>query len=514
MKKFFGFIKKILGFFIKAIKKFFGLIIRGIKKLWVIITNKWLLKGTTTIILVAIVIAGYSLINWGVKELKIEDLDFTEKKLYSLSDETKTRLNNLDTDITIQLINMSNESYDYILEYARKYENVSDRIIIEEIEDLSTRVDIQEKYGIDNTVQLIVIKNGEKEKTLTIDDLYTYDYGTSETIDITEEAITNSIVEVTMEEKPKIYVLIGKAYTAPQQSLYTIATKLIQEVNEMDVLDIITNGSVPEDCDCLIITTLAQDLTDFERDKILEYINKGGNLLVLSSQNILEVETPNFDQILAQYGASIDYGVVYEQDANKMITESPMDVIADVSAEFLSDIDMSLRMYFEAPGQIKFAEEAKLEELGVEYETIATTSEKSFVRTNFDNVTSDTRTDKDSEEGSYILGALATKKISDDVDSELIIYSSESTATNKVIYLNAQYFTYSVEMYNNKDIILNSVSHLIEREDTILIRKTLETETYDVTDQEDVIIQTIIFVVPVFVIGLGIVVWYVRRRKV
>ena len=514
MKKFFGFIKKIFGFFIKAIKKFFGLIIRGTKKLWAIITNKWLLKGTTTVLLVAIVIASYSLINLGVKELKIDDLDFTEKKLYSLSDETKTRLKNLDTDITIQLINMSNGNYDYILEYAKKYENVTNKIIIEEIKDLSERVDIQEKYGIDNTAQLIVIKNGEKEKALTIDDLYTYDYGTSETIDITEEAITNSIVEVTMEEKPKIYALIGKAYTAPQQSLYTIATKLMQEVNEMDVLDILTHGSVPEDCDCLIITTLAQDLTDFERDKILEYINKGGNLLVLSSQNILEVETPNFDKILAQYGASIDYGVVYEQDSNKMITDSPMNVVADVSAEFLKDIDMSLRMYFEAPGQIKFVDEDKLKELGVEYETIATTSEKSFVRTNFDNVTSDKRTDKDSEEGSFIIGALATKKISDDVDSELIIYSSESTGTNKMVYLSAQYFTYSVEMYNNKDIILNSVSHLIERDDTILIRKTLETETYDVTDQEDVMIQTIIFVVPVIVIGLGVVVWLVRRRKV
>ena len=129
----------------------------------------------------------------GVKELKIEDLDFTEKKLYSLSDETKTRLKNLNTDITIQLINMSDGNYDYILEYASKYENITDKIIIEEIKDLSERVDIQEKYGIDNTTQLIVIKNGEKEKALTIDDLYTYDYGTSETIDITEEASIEQI---------------------------------------------------------------------------------------------------------------------------------------------------------------------------------------------------------------------------------------------------------------------------------------------------------------------------------
>ena len=69
-------------------------------------------------------------------------------------------------------------------------------------------------------------------------------------------------------------------------------------------------------------------------------------------------------------------------------------------------------------------------------------------------------------------------------------------------------------MYNNKDIVLNSISHLTERDDTIIIRKTNESETYTVSDQEDVIIKTIIFVVPMIIIFIGIVVWIFRRRKV
>ena len=36
------------------------------KKIFEIIKNKWLIKGTTTLILVAIIIACYVLINWGV----------------------------------------------------------------------------------------------------------------------------------------------------------------------------------------------------------------------------------------------------------------------------------------------------------------------------------------------------------------------------------------------------------------------------------------------------------------
>ena len=71
----------------------------------------------------------------------------------------------------------------------------------------------------------------------------------------------------------------------------------------------------------------------------------------------------------------------------------------------------------------------------------------------------------------------------------------------------------AVYMYNNEDVVLNSVAHLVERDDTIVIRKTDEVQTYSVTEQEDVIIKTIIFLVPVIIIVIGIGVWIYRRRK-
>ena len=503
MKKFFKMITN-------GIKKFFGFIKRGIKKIFDIITNKWLLKGATTILLVAIVIAGYIGVNWGAKQLKVEDLDFTTKKLYSLSNATKDRLKNLDEDIIIQLINM--DEYSYVIEYADKYENVSDKITIEQIDDLSARVDLQTKYNISTTDNLIVVKNGDREKTLTTNDLYTYDYTTYEEIDVTEEAITNAIVEVTIDDKPNIYVLEGKAYNEPEQSLGIIATQLIKEANNMELFDILTKGSVPEDCDCLVITTLKQDLSDFERDKILEYIDKGGNLLLLTSQNILEVDTPNFDKVLAQYGITLGYGAVLEQDTSKMLYNTPNMIVAEASASFMSKIDMAMKLFLVSPGSIKFADEAKLEELGVTYETIATTSESSFVRTDFNQSTT-SRTDKDSEIGSNIVAAHATKNISEDTVSELMIYSDETFASTAQLVIGYQYIS-AVNLYNNQDVVLNSVYHLIERDDTITIRKTDEVEKYTVTDKEDVIIKTIIFVVPVLIIGAGVVVWMLRRRKI
>ena len=43
-------------------------------------------------------------------------------------------------------------------------------------------------------------------------------------------------------------------------------------------------------------------------DNIKEYINKGGKILMLTSQNILDVKTPNFNEILAQLN-SVNKGV-------------------------------------------------------------------------------------------------------------------------------------------------------------------------------------------------------------
>lgn len=478
-------------------------------KFFSILKNKWLLKGTTTLLLVALVIACYVLINWGVSKINIEDIDCTTKKLYSLSDESKNKVKDIDKDVTIELLNMG--SYDYVNEYASKYEAINKKISVEKIDDLSSRVDLQTKYNVDASGNLIVIKSGEKEKTLAISDLYTYDYSTYKQIDKTEEAMTNAIIEVTLDQKPRIYILSGKTYYDTEKALSNVITELKDESNEVEYLDILTKGEVPSDCDCLVITTLAQDLTELESNKIIEYINNGGKILMLTSQNMLDIETPNFNKILEQYGITIEYGALIEQDSSKMLQNSPNTIIEDVSASFMNKLDMKIKMCAINAGKINFADDDKLEELGVTHETIVKTGDTAFVRTNF-NAKSYSRTDEDKEQGSAVIGAYANKKISDDKTSQLIIYANELFASDKTVLINEQYYTYASELYNNKDVVLNSISHLTERNDTIIIRKSNEVENYTVSDQEDVIIKTIIFVVPIIIIFIGIVVWIFRRR--
>ena len=480
------------------------------KKFLEIIKNKWLIKGTTTILLVLIVIACYIGLNMLVEKINIDDIDLTEKKLYSISEETKTKLKDLNEDVTIEIINTKN--YSYLVDYIKKYSLVNEKIKIDEVEDLASRVDLQTKYNINDTDTLIVVKKGEKEKTISTSELYTYDYSTRKQIDLTEEKITNAIVELSIEEKPTIYILSSKAYYESEQALNSVVEQLKSEANEVKYLDILTTGAIPEDCKCLIIPTLKSDLNDLERDKILEYTKNGGKIMVLTSQNILNIETPNLNKVFAEYGFSIEYGAIFEQDTSKMLQNAPEFVITDVSAKFMSNINMSMKMCFIDAGRIKFVDDDKLTELGVTYDAIATTGITSFERTNF-NIQSYNRTEQDGEEGSFIVGADITKKISDDVSSELIIYSSEVSSTNVQIPISEQYYMYAVDLYNNKDIVLNSIAHLTERTEIITIRKDDDSEIYTVTAKQNTIIKIIIFSIPFIIIIMGITIWFIRKRR-
>ena len=71
-----------------------------------------------------------------------------------------------------------------------------------------------------------------------------------------------------------------------------------------------------------------------------------------------------------------------------------------------------------------------------------------------------------------------------------------------------------IYIYNNKDLVLNSIADLTEQNQDITIRKDyLATSTYTPTDGEKQNIIKIIFLVPILIIVIGIVIWQSRRRK-
>lgn len=474
-----------------------------------VIKNKWLRSVTLTLLLVAIIICVFLAINYAVEKANFADFDFTKEKVYSISQETKDKLGNLDTDVTISLYNMS----EYVKDFAYQYARLNEHITVDEVESLTSKNEWKTEYGVEESSSFLIVATENREKYLDDYDFSTYDYTTYEQIDTTEEAITNGILDVVTTEKPKIYFLTGHNLYSTSYFQY-LQTDLIDEANEVEELDLMKTGKVPDDCNTLVITALKEDIKELEKDCLINYIQNGGKILLLLDPNLDNVKLTNFQKVLDEYGVSISNGIIFEGDTNKMELGSPNFVISTINSNssITKNISMDMNVCLINAGKLNIVSSEELEKKNVTSEILATVSDKAFYRTDLEN-SSLSKIESDEDAANSVVAAMLSKEIDENTSSKLIVFANTVFATNTQIPVSTQYYMYALEFCNNKDVILNSISYLTEREETITIRKNLETVNYDVTEFQNRIVLTIIFGVPVLIIIIGIIVWAVRRRK-
>ena len=292
------------------------------------IKKRWLIDGTKTLILVLIIIALFIGINFGMQELELAPLDFTQEKLYTLTDESKERVKNIDKDINMYFIGYTDDNS--TVDLAKQYSKANEKINVEAV-DINNRPDLAEKYGIESGTTGIIIECGDKSKVLTDSDLVTYDTSTYETISIAEEKLTSSIISVSSDEIPVVYFLEGYSDFSLSQNMYMLSMYLENEINETKSLDILSTGKVPDDCDTLVIMTPSKDFDDIATNAIIDYINSGRNVLWLNAAVTTEQDMPNVNKILAMYGVNpFEKGIIRETDSSKMVVSSPDIIIPDV----------------------------------------------------------------------------------------------------------------------------------------------------------------------------------------
>ena len=475
------------------------------------IKKRWLISGTNTLLLIAILIAVVILINSAVQSLELTPIDCTSNKEYTLTNESKERVANIQSDVNVYFVGYDDSSTQVSL--ARQYNKANDKIKIEVI-DTNERTDIASKYNVTNDSKAIIIENGEKSKTLYSDDLYTYD-SSYQTIDLTEEKITSSILNVTSDKIANVYFLSGYSDYSLEYSggMYYLSSYLKDEVLNYQTLDILIKGAIPDDCDTLVITTPNKDFDELTTNEITKYINNGGKILWLNSNYAEVKDLPNVNKILALYGVNpFSAGYVYETDNSRTALGYASCIVEDLGstdiAKKLTDVVMLNAT------KININEDG-LEDLGVTKQDIITTSSTSYFRANVSNTSSSQDGD---EQGGFTLGAIFTKKISNEdedsensVESTLVIFGDNNFVSDVQIVSQVNPMIF---LANNKDLMLNSIAYLTDNNEDITIRKDYtKSSDFMPTDEQKQNIVRIIFTVPIAIIFFGFVVWQVRRRK-
>ena len=490
--------------------------------------KRWLISRTNTLLLIAILIAIVILINSVFASLELTPIDCTANNEYTLTEQSKERIKDITNTVNIYFIGF--EEGDATISLAKQYNKVNENINVEEI-DINERTDIASKYNIESSSQVIIVENGEKSKLLYSDDLYTYD-SSYNTIDLTEEKITSAVLNVSSDKLANVYFLTGYSDYSLDYSggMSYLAAYLEDEVLNYNTLDMLVTGSIPDDCDTLVITTPTKDFDELTTSEIKKYINNGGNILWLNSSYAEKLDLPNVNSILELYGIDpFDVGYVYETDSDKMALGYASCIVSDLgNTEIDADLNNAILLN---PTKINVNDD-KVEELGIEEQDIIYTEDTSYFRTNISSESTDVL--DDDVQGGFTIGGMFTKTISDETEesdeaeeetnttdetteednsikSTLVIFGDNNFISD--MQINSQVYP-MVFLYNNKDLVLNSIAYLTDQDEGITIRKDYtKVSTFTATDAQKLLILRIIFIVPIAIIILGIIIWQVRRKK-
>ena len=493
---------------------------KKVSKFIEMIKKRWLVDGTKTILLVAIIIGIFIAINSFMQKLNLTPIDLTQEKINTLTQESKEKIKNIDKDLNIYFIGFSEDDENFNL--TKQYNKANEKIKVELV-DINNRMDLVQKYGIENDSTGIIIECGEKSKVLTEQDLVTYDTSSYETINIAEEKLTSSIMSIVSDKIPKIYFLEGYSDEfSLQKNMNYLNMFLENEVCEVSSLNVISTGKIPDDCDTLVITTPSKDFDNIATNAIINYINSGRNILWLNAAQTQNLNLSNVNKILDLYAINpFDKGLIIENDIDNMVTNSqgqsiPNYIVPEIEySEILKDVYNSIGVVLFNATKININED-KLDEQKVEMQELITTTEKAHFITDFNNI-QNAKSDEDGK--SFIVGAKLEKTIQEadeennqkGIVSKLIIYGENAFASDYIMTNDS--YTPAISYNKNKDVILNSLAYLVDRPEDIVARKSTGAVTYTATAKQDLNVRIIIFVVPILIIILGIIVWQVRRRK-
>lgn len=482
--------------------------------------SKKIMKSTIiTIVLFLVIIALYIELNIIVDKFNFPEKDITSSKLYSISDDTKNKIQNIEKEVKIKLYNfdeyLSKSNIENSFELIQKYNDVNKNIIIEK--DNST----------DYRNPTIVVSCGEKEKIVDIDYLYTYslstDTYTDVDYDLTEQELTNAIVEVTADNKKNIYFCIShSAYGTKIQEIYaTAVSRISTQLNDVYMINLSNAEVIPDNCDILIIPRVTEDFSVEEKNKIIDYINRGGNIIALQeAKSLIDCgDTPNYQEILDMYGVSISDSIVMEGTSEFMLSGKPDFVIPQVNKEscigkYMEDNSKLFMIY---AAKINIADQEILDSLNASYEVIAHTSNTSFLRNDIDN-TSTERIDTDEDAPSSTVAALITKKIDENKASKLLVFSnsvfiSDYNISIKDKITNETKTRATLSMNDNEEIFEQAIKYLSGNEDVVLVKKSYSDSIPTIKILENEGIIKLFFGLPLVVIFIGIIVWRHRKNK-
>ncbi len=414
-------------------------------------------------------------------------VDTTAAKQFSLAEQTRNILKNLNKDVKIIGFFKAGDE-ERVKERLTEYTHYSKRISYEFV-DPDKKPGLAKKYNIKAYGTLVFEADGKEEKIEKSE----------------EENITNALIKVTREGQKKIYFTIGhgeKDYDQTEQfGLSTAKNAITNENYLVEKILLAEKDAIPEDGAVLVLAGPKSDLFQKEKELIEAYLKKGGKVLFM-----LDPDAGNtYGAFLSDWGFKIGNDIVVDASGlGQLFGAGPTIPIVSQYEKHAITKDFALMTFFPEARSVSRGTVPS----GMTFTEIGRTNPRSWGETS----------------------PLGTGKIIYDEGKDLrgpitIIAASEMTANNpppgksgvksRIVVFGDSDFAANAyfKVQGNGDLFMNALSWLAEEEDLISVRpKDPEDRRISLTKTQTMIILYVgVIMLPLLIFVTGIVVY--RKHK-
>lgn len=491
-------------YYVSVILLFLFLTVQSIQKRRWSMSRKKIGLGVFNTGMVAVGIALAVVINLvaGALPTNLTQLDATSKKLYSLTDDTKTLLKNLSEEVTIYVLAAENGMDENVAKTLERYNAGSSHLTVE-YKDPSKYPTFYTQYTDDTSItrgSLIVVSD-KRNKVVNYNNIYEGSYDSSYNWTTTgydaEGQITSAIQYVTSEDMPVVYQIEGHGENA-------ISGKFLDVIEKANIttesINLLKYDAVPDDAEAIVINGPTSDFSKDDADKVIDYLAAGGKAFITSTYT--DKDMTNFKSILSEYGVTLADGVVMEGDGNYYY-QQPYYLLPEIKSTDLT-ANVTGNYVFAPSAQGLTYPESSTD--GTTYTELLSTSDSAYAKTDVAAMQTFDKEEGDTD-GPFALGLEVEKSVDDSKTTHLIVYSCTGIFAD-----NAD----EMVSGNNGKLFSAAITSLAEgsgESTTVIPVKEYSNATLTVPAIAALSGAILgIILIPLILLITGIVIW-VRRRK-
>lgn len=426
--------------------------------------------------------------------------DVTANKIYTLTDDTKKMVSGLTDDITIYVLAEEASKDEDLDKTLTQMEGLSDHIKVEYVSPVANPKFYYNYTSEEPENNSLIVVGPVNSTVVDYNSIYAYEMNyVSYSYEITgydgEGQLASAIAYVTTEDIPKFYIIAGHGELGFEDTFLNALTK--ENVTYED-LTLYSVDEIPADAQGIIINAPTSDFSEDDADKIIAYLEQGGNAFLLPT--FTEESMDSFERILDYYGVSVVDGMIVEGD-REYYYQSPYYLFPDISYDEVTQRVADGAVFAPLSRGLSYDEATD----GVYYTPLLTTSDSAFSKVNVSNV-EDYSKSPDDIDGPFVISLRAEKTTDQGELSQALIVANESMFTTVADDM--------VPGYNIK-LFSSMISSLADHESSVAIpAKSFEIGNLVFSAQAVYLVGVMaVFVLPIGALGAGLIICLSRRKK-